>query len=88
MCISEGKEMRSRCSVRLPRHHVEEAPALADGADICETVRSTRRLQILVVDDNEDAAQMLAMYLENLGHHVLIEHTAQRALARANGGRT
>ncbi|WP_167761257.1 hybrid sensor histidine kinase/response regulator [Duganella callida] len=40
-------------------------------------------LKILIVDDNHDAAQMLAMYLEALGHTVSVEHSAHAALARA-----
>ena len=34
---------------------------------LAQVVRSKRPLRILVVDDNADAAQMLAMYLETLG---------------------
>jgi CheY-like chemotaxis protein len=40
-------------------------------------------LRILVVDDNVDAAQMLAMYLEAAGHELLVEHLAVPALERA-----
>jgi CheY-like chemotaxis protein len=36
-----------------------------------------------VVDDNADAAQMLAMYLEAIGHEVMVEHSAKQALDRA-----
>jgi CheY-like chemotaxis protein len=42
-----------------------------------------QRLRILVVDDNEDAAHMLALYLETMGHQVLIEHSSHLAIARA-----
>lgn len=42
-----------------------------------------RPLQLLVVDDNEDGAEMLAMYLEASGHEVAIEYSATGALARA-----
>src|SRR5207253_9188822 len=37
----------------------------------------------LVVDDNVDAAQMLAMFSEALGHQVFVEHASRRALERA-----
>ena len=40
-------------------------------------------LRILVVDDNVDAAQLLAMFLEANGYQVAIEHDAVRALALA-----
>ncbi len=36
-----------------------------------------------MVDDNEDAAHMLGMYLETLGNHVMIEHGSRLALASA-----
>jgi CheY-like chemotaxis protein len=40
-------------------------------------------LKVLVVDDNIDAAQMLGLLVETLGHHATIEHSASAALARA-----
>ncbi len=41
-------------------------------------------LQVLLVDDNTDAAAMLALILEAAGHAVAVEHTAQAALRRAH----
>ena len=43
----------------------------------------SKALNVLVVDDNVDAAQMLALLIETLGHHATIEHSASAALARA-----
>jgi CheY-like chemotaxis protein len=40
-------------------------------------------LQVLVVDDNEDAAQMLGMLLKAFGHAVSVEYNPMRALERA-----
>lgn len=40
-------------------------------------------LKILLVDDNEDAASMLAMFLEALGHHVIVEHSSRKAITRS-----
>lgn len=42
-------------------------------------------LRIVVVDDNQDAALMLAMLLEAAGHEVIVEHTAKAALAHSAG---
>ncbi|GIZ50395.1 hybrid sensor histidine kinase/response regulator [Noviherbaspirillum aridicola] len=40
-------------------------------------------LRILVIDDNADAAQLLAMFLQQCGHRVYIGHHARDALALA-----
>ncbi|HEY0064449.1 MAG TPA: ATP-binding protein [Telluria sp.] len=40
-------------------------------------------LRLMVVDDNQDAANALAILLEMEGHSVAVEHDPQRALARA-----
>jgi PAS domain S-box-containing protein len=82
-CLSEGKDKGSRFTVRLPRHHVAAGAALNGPADLRDTPRPEQPLRILVVDDNEDAAQMLALYLETMGHQVLIEHSSRDAIARA-----
>lgn len=42
-----------------------------------------KRLRLLVVDDNVDAAHMLSVLLETIGHQVFVEHSAARALERA-----
>jgi CheY-like chemotaxis protein len=82
-CFSEGADKGSQFTVSLPRHHAVQNGALTKDENIPETIRSSQPLRILVVDDNEDAAQMLAMYLETLGHQVLIEHSSQRAITCA-----
>jgi CheY-like chemotaxis protein len=40
-------------------------------------------LRVMVVDDNEDAALMLATLLEAQGHNVTVEYDGRGALARA-----
>ncbi|HEX8883790.1 MAG TPA: response regulator, partial [Noviherbaspirillum sp.] len=42
-----------------------------------------RPLKILIVDDNADAAAMLALFLESCGHSVIVEHDPHVALERA-----
>ena len=44
---------------------------------------SSGSLRVMVVDDNVDAAKMLAMLLEMNGHQVIIEHDPRVALQRA-----
>lgn len=81
-CQSEGLGRGSSFTVRLPRLIKQEQirndqrPALTPAA-------SENRLRILVVDDNADAANMLGMYLEAMGHEVIVEHGPRRALERA-----
>jgi signal transduction histidine kinase/ActR/RegA family two-component response regulator len=79
-CDSPGLGHGSRFVVSLPRlpasaPQVREAP---DGANA-----QPAALRILVVDDNEDAADTLAMLLEASGDEVLVEHGSRAALERA-----
>jgi CheY-like chemotaxis protein len=46
-----------------------------------------RGSRILVVDDNEEAAEALAMWLEMLGHEVTLATSAEAAIARARAAR-
>lgn len=80
-CFSAGKGKGSQFTVRLPRHR--GASALSEARDTHEAARARQPLRILVVDDNEDAAEMLALYLESMGHQVSIEHSARLAIGRA-----
>jgi len=64
-------------------------PLAADRSEPRESMRSTRNacgdaaMRILVVDDNVDAAESLAMLLELNGHHTRLAHTGESALAAA-----
>ena len=81
-CSSEGLGKGSTFTVCLPRidalEPLEQDPhadkAVAPGA---------APLRVLIVDDNVDAAAMLAMLLEAGGHKVSVEHEAGRGLERA-----
>jgi signal transduction histidine kinase/ActR/RegA family two-component response regulator len=79
-CDSPGLGRGSRFVVSLPRLSVKDTPG-HEMADRASARPDT--LRILVVDDNEDAADTLAMLLEASGHEVLVEHGSRRALARA-----
>ena len=79
-CRSEGPGKGSTFSVRLPR---TAAPARNGGPEAAPATPARARRRILLVDDNQDAAQMLAMYLELAGHEVLVEYDSQAALVRA-----
>ncbi|KQQ36275.1 hypothetical protein ASF61_08845 [Duganella sp. Leaf126] len=62
----------------------EDGPAAASSG-VPPAGAASHALRAMVVDDNEDAAAMLAMFLEIHGHAVLIEeepaHVVQKALA-------
>lgn len=78
-CESQGVGKGSRFVIRLPclAECGEHTPMPTDDKNEREASRS---LKILVVDDNKDAATMLAMLLETFGHQVLVEHNSRQAL--------
>ncbi|MES2978658.1 MAG: ATP-binding protein [Pseudomonadota bacterium] len=80
-CQSEGLGKGSRFAVMLP----VLGPGDQDFAVHAEAqnVESSKPLRVLVVDDNADAAEMLAMYLEAAGHDVMVESAPLPALERA-----
>jgi signal transduction histidine kinase/CheY-like chemotaxis protein len=79
---SAGLGQGSEFIVRLPRLEQPRGepaiePAAAAGADVQAPLR------VLVVDDNIDAALMLATLLGMQGHSVCVEHDGRNALQRA-----
>jgi signal transduction histidine kinase/ActR/RegA family two-component response regulator len=78
---SDGLGQGSRFTVCLPQLQDEERPL--DTAVCCPPQgASSGALQVMVVDDNVDAADMLAMFVETMGHTVVIEHDSHKALDR------
>jgi signal transduction histidine kinase/ActR/RegA family two-component response regulator len=78
---SAGLGQGSRFTVRLPRLH-EDGRGSDIAADLDERAMAGSTLKVMVVDDNVDAAEMLAMFVETMGHHVVIEHDSLQALER------
>ena len=62
------------------------APGLAGaaGAQAPQSPAAGQALEVLVVDDNRDAAQMLGIMVQHFGHAVRTVHTAAEALAAAH----
>ncbi|UOD29525.1 PAS domain-containing protein [Massilia violaceinigra] len=85
-CASGGTGAGSTFSVSLPRlRDGREAPLAVHAPE--RLAGQARTLDILVVDDNVDAAAMLAMLLEASGHRMTVEHSARDALARIETAR-
>jgi len=80
-CESAGPGMGSKFTVCLPRLDVPETAQARN--ETSTPAPSPRPMEIMVVDDNVDAATMLAMVMEALGHHVTVEHGAKAALENA-----
>jgi signal transduction histidine kinase len=73
---SEGPGLGSEFTICLPAFEASRSAPL-DEPDAAEPLR------ILVVDDNEDAAQSLAMLLRDTGHEVQVATTALPAIELA-----
>ncbi|MFL6693340.1 MAG: ATP-binding protein, partial [Ramlibacter sp.] len=77
---SDGPGKGSRFTVTLPldaaatRDEAQERPRAPEPAE--------ERRKVLVVDDNADAAETLALLLQALGHDALVEHDPRAALER------
>jgi signal transduction histidine kinase len=81
--VSAGAGRGSTFTVRLPT--VEPLPAGRPGtAPTAQSPRAPRRVRVLVVDDNVDAADALAIQLQTSGHQTRIEYSGARAVEAAH----
>lgn len=81
-CKSGGLGQGSTFSICLPRLVQQIQPASSATGEVV-AASTNAPLKILVVDDNVDAAEMLKMLLEMMGHEVTVEHGPLRALQQA-----
>jgi len=80
---SDGPGQGSRFSVTLPRlqrRPGSEAPPAGAPEVAPGVAHEAPPLRVLIVDDNVDAAQILAMFIEALGHRADVLHTPSEAL--------
>ena len=77
---SAGLGLGSEFIVRLPLapQRAATAPVVTDSAPA-----ASARRRILIADDNQDAAESLAMLLELAGHEVRVAHLGQAAVSLA-----
>ncbi|WP_245200352.1 ATP-binding protein [Herbaspirillum sp. LeCh32-8] len=79
---SDGLGQGSTFTIRLPLHRqTDQAPAAS--ASVVANAAASGSLRVLVVDDNQDAADTLAMLMEAGGYEVSVHYTARDALAAA-----
>jgi PAS domain S-box-containing protein len=87
---SEGRHRGSMFVVRLPRI---ESPLLQSPSPVPDassqpsavhqvSLKSAQALDVMIVDDNADAAFSLAVLLESQGHRVIVENSSKTALHR------
>jgi signal transduction histidine kinase len=79
---SEGLGKGSRFQVELPLVARKDAPAEPRSA-APDAASAGKGLNILIADDNIDAAETLAVLLEVLGHKVVQAHDGEAAVAAA-----
>ncbi|GIZ50420.1 PAS domain S-box protein [Noviherbaspirillum aridicola] len=78
---SDGPGRGSRFCVSLPR--LEKQAERREDERGGPAWQRGRPLHVLLVDDNVDAAEVLALFLQEIGHRVDVEHDPLRALERA-----
>ncbi len=81
MLTSQGKGTGTECIIELPSSSVR--PARPSAVPDHPTAPVGDGLEVLLVDDNVDAADMLAESLRALGHHVRVAHDGVHALTIA-----
>lgn len=81
LAFSAGAHAGSRFTVTLPRLTVHERWGQNNVAS--SVTAPPKALNIMIVDDNVDAADMLALFLASAGHTVTVDYFPRKALERA-----
>ncbi len=79
---SDGAGKGSRFQLTFPRCFPRED---VNETAVFELDTAVKKLRLLVVDDNQDAALMLSMFLELAGYDVHVVHCANAALSMIDG---
>lgn len=70
---SEGAGLGSELTMVLPRLPQDDGPGRFDAGNALAVPLARESLRIMVVDDNVDAARLLGMFVELLGHQVFVQ---------------
>jgi len=86
--FSEGRGRGSEFVVRLPIAAQPSPPAVVGqvfqpDSGICQAVKPDLQRRVLIVDDNKDSAESLAMLMQLLGHDVRTAHDGETGLETA-----
>ncbi|MEZ0210371.1 MAG: ATP-binding protein [Methylophilus sp.] len=76
-CFSEGLNKGSEFKITLP---LWKEKVLRENDMNAVELKQEKKISVLVVDDNIDAATTLASFIELYGHEVLVEHDSLQAL--------
>jgi signal transduction histidine kinase/BarA-like signal transduction histidine kinase len=80
---SEGRNLGSEFTIRLPRLHSAGRPRGDAAVPGAQAPGAAKGLSLMLVDDNVDAAMTLGLLLESGGHDVTVMHHPGEALERA-----
>ena len=75
---SDGEGQGSMLTVTFPKISTKNGSTSTTASGTLTPAAS--QLQVFVVDDNADAAEMLAMLIDGLGHHTVVETDPRKAL--------
>jgi PAS domain S-box-containing protein len=82
---SDGAGRGSEFTIRLPAAGADAGSIPTELLQKPTASAAGGSLQILVVDDNADAATLLALYLRRMGHSVRVAHDGRSALHAVEG---
>ncbi|WP_157691629.1 ATP-binding protein [Noviherbaspirillum autotrophicum] len=80
---TQGQDKGSTLTVVLPCRSEAPRDLSSRAVQGVAAAHACQPLRVMVVDDNVDAAQTLAMVLDACGHQVMVEHDPHSALAHA-----
>jgi signal transduction histidine kinase/CheY-like chemotaxis protein len=80
---SAGRGQGSEFTVRLPTQLADHVAGREATGDPAEEMAEEGAMRILVIDDNRDLAESVAMYLRGTGHYVFVAYDGESGIASA-----